>query len=88
MPIAADRRRIRIDRAGDVAAILDRAAQTPQGCLDPGHAKGFRSHRAATVAGADTTAMERRKVDVRGRTEPIEVVSFQITGDPIESRAS
>jgi len=46
------------------------------------------SVEAATVAGADTTAMERRKVDVRGRTEPIEVVSFQITGDPIESRTS
>jgi hypothetical protein len=61
VPVAVDWRCVRIDRADDVAAILDRAAQTPQGCLDSGHAKGFRPHRAAAVAGADV----RRRTDQR-----------------------
>ena len=45
------------------------------------------SVEAATAAGADTTDLERRKVDVRGRTEPVEVVSFPITAEPIESHS-
>ena len=36
------------------------------------------SVEAATAAGTDTSGLERRTIDVRGRTEPVEVVSLRI----------
>ena len=41
------------------------------------------SVEAATAAGMDITVLDRRTVEVRGRTEPVEVVSLTITGEPI-----
>ncbi len=41
------------------------------------------SVEAAMAAGMDTTVLDRRTVEVRGRTEPVEVVSLTITGEPI-----
>jgi adenylate cyclase len=43
------------------------------------------SVEAVRAAGLDSTDLERRTVEVRGRTEPVEVVSFQMSGEPIES---
>jgi adenylate cyclase len=39
------------------------------------------SVEAAIAAGTDTSSLERHKIDVRGRTEPVEVVSVPISGE-------
>ena len=39
---------------------------------------------AATAAGTDTSDFERRTVEVRGRTDPVEVIAFRIAAEPIE----
>jgi adenylate cyclase len=41
------------------------------------------SVEAAEAAGLDATDVERHTVDVRGRTDPVEVVTLTITGEPI-----
>jgi len=46
------------------------------------------SVEAATEAGTDTSGLERRTVEARGRTEPVEVVSLRIGADPVESPTS
>jgi adenylate cyclase len=46
------------------------------------------SVEAATAAGTDTSDLERRTVEVRGRTEPVEVVALRIAGEPVESPTS
>ncbi len=43
------------------------------------------SIEAAAAAGTDTSDLERRTVDVRGRTEPVEVVALRIAAEPVES---
>ena len=40
------------------------------------------SAEASEAAGTETSDLDRRTVDVRGRTEPVEVVALRITGDP------
>jgi adenylate cyclase len=40
---------------------------------------------AATAAGSDTSTLERRTVEVRGRNEPVEVVAQRIAAGPVES---
>jgi adenylate cyclase len=42
------------------------------------------SVEAATAAGTDTSELERRTVEVRGRSEPVEVVAMRITARPVE----
>jgi adenylate cyclase len=43
---------------------------------------------AATAAGTETSDLERRTVDVRGRTEPVEVLAIRVTVEPVESPAT
>jgi adenylate cyclase len=46
------------------------------------------SVEAATAAGTETSDLERRTVEVRGRTEPVEVVALRIAAGPVESPTS
>ena len=46
------------------------------------------SVEAATAAGIDPSGFERRTVEVRGRTETLEIVAMQIPADPSASRTA
>ena len=43
------------------------------------------SVEAVTTAGTETSGLERRTVEVRGRTEPVEVVALRIAAESVES---
>lgn len=43
------------------------------------------SVQAATAAGVDTSGLERRTLEARGRTEPVEVVAMRMSGEPGEA---
>ena len=51
--VVAGARLLGVDRAGDVAAIDDVAAEPAQRLVEPGHAQRFGAHRRAALACAD-----------------------------------
>jgi adenylate cyclase len=76
------------DVVNDFTALGDVVNTTARLASEAASGELLVSVEAATAAGTDTSDVERRTVEVRGRTEPVGVVALRIAGEPVESPAS
>jgi adenylate cyclase len=72
------------DVVSDFTALGDAVNTTARLASEAASGELLVSVEAATAAGTDTSDLERRTVDVRGRIEPVEVVALRIAADPVE----
>ncbi len=68
------------DVVNDFTALGDAVNTTARLASEAASGELLVSVEAATAAGTDTSDLERRTVEVRGRTEPVEVVALRIAG--------
>ena len=76
------------DVVSDFTALGDVVNTTARLASEAASGELLVSVEAATAAGTDTSDLERRTIEVRGRTEPVEVVALRIPTVPTESPAS
>lgn len=76
------------DVVSDFTALGDAVNTTARLASEAASGELLVSVEAATAAGTDTSDLERRTVEVRGRTEPVEVVALRIAAEPFESPTS
>lgn len=76
------------DVVSDFTALGDAVNTTARLASEAARGEILVSIEAAMAAGTDTSDLERRTVEVRGRTEPVEVVALRIAADPVEPPTS
>jgi adenylate cyclase len=76
------------DVVSDFTALGDAVNTTARLAGEAASGELLVSIEAATAAGTDTSGLERRTIEVRGRTEPVEVVAIRITAETVEAPAS
>jgi len=76
------------DVVSDFTALGDAVNTTARLASEAASGELLVSVEAATAAGTYTSDLERRTIEVRGRTEPIEVVAMRIAVVPTESPTS
>jgi adenylate cyclase len=74
------------DVVNDFTALGDTVNTTARLASEATSGELLVSIEAATAAGTDTSDLERRTVEVRGRTEPVDVVALRIAAEPVESQ--
>jgi len=72
------------DVVSDFTALGDAVNTTARLASEAARGEILVSIEAAMAAGTDTSDLERRTVEVRGRTEPVEVVALRIAAEPQE----
>ena len=71
------------DVVSDFTALGDAVNTTARLANQAASSELLVSVEAATAAGIDTSDLDRRTVEVRGRTEPVEVVAVRIAAEPV-----
>lgn len=75
------------DVVNDFTALGDTVNTTARLASDAASGELLVSVEAATAAGTDTSDLAWRTIEVRGRTEPVEVVSVRVAAEPLEPPA-
>lgn len=76
------------DVVSDFTALGDAVNTTARLASEAASGELLVSIEAASAAGTDTSGLKRRTVDVRGRTEPVEVLALRIAAEPADSPTS